>query len=149
MSRRSIRKKPASVTLFPFLAVLICTMGALIVLLVVVVQQARHQATAAENADSQTSVVGPPPPAKTPDPHVDQKSKQLVTQLEDLEWRNQQLAASREATRQRLEDQRMELSRLEDQTRTLADQLELLEKQGAGLDRYGRPGTRREPRCRA
>ena len=44
MRSRKNRSTEASVTLFPFLAVLICTMGALIVLLVVVVQQARSQA---------------------------------------------------------------------------------------------------------
>ena len=43
MSRRSRRQSDATVTLFPFLAVLICTMGSLIVLLVVVVQQAGRE----------------------------------------------------------------------------------------------------------
>ena len=45
MRRRAIRSNTdGSVSLFPFLAVLICTMGSLIVLLVVVMQQARAQA---------------------------------------------------------------------------------------------------------
>ena len=45
MTRRlRIAKRSVSVSLFPFLAVLICTMGSLIVLLVIVVQQARANA---------------------------------------------------------------------------------------------------------
>ena len=41
MRRRRFRKPALSLSLFPFLAVLVCTMGALIVLLVTVVQKAR------------------------------------------------------------------------------------------------------------
>ena len=43
-SRRTTRDN-IGMNLFPFLAVLICTMGSLIVLLVVMVQQARVRAT--------------------------------------------------------------------------------------------------------
>ncbi len=45
MKRYHVRNKAVSVSLFPFLAVLICTMGALIVLLVLVVQMARVDAS--------------------------------------------------------------------------------------------------------
>ncbi len=45
MSRYPVRKKAVGVSLFPFLAVLICTMGALIVLLVLVVQMAHVDAS--------------------------------------------------------------------------------------------------------
>ena len=45
MTRRN-RRQPIGIALFPFLAVLICTMGALIVLLVLTVQQARKSAVA-------------------------------------------------------------------------------------------------------
>lgn len=45
MKRYHARKKAVGVSLFPFLAVLICTMGALIVLLVLVVQMARVDAS--------------------------------------------------------------------------------------------------------
>ena len=44
MRRPAIASPPSASSCFPFLAVLICTMGALIVLLVLVVQQARVQA---------------------------------------------------------------------------------------------------------
>ena len=42
---RAARRQNVGVALFPFLAVLICTMGALIVLLVLLVQQARVDAS--------------------------------------------------------------------------------------------------------
>ena len=45
MKRYHAQKKAVGVSLFPFLAVLICTMGALIVLLVLVVQMARVDAS--------------------------------------------------------------------------------------------------------
>ena len=44
MRRKRFRKPVTNMSLFPFIAVLICTMGALIVLLVLFVQQARVQA---------------------------------------------------------------------------------------------------------
>ena len=44
MRGRRTGKQTVGISLFPFLAVLICTMGTLIVLLVVMVQQARVQA---------------------------------------------------------------------------------------------------------
>lgn len=53
MKRRTQPRAAASVSLFPFLAVLLCTMGALIVLLVVIAQQARAQAARAAAAEVQ------------------------------------------------------------------------------------------------
>ena len=63
MSRRATGKTEVAVTLFPFLAVLICTMGSLIVLLVVVVQQAKSQGAKAEIA-----AVEPSPDPVPPEP---------------------------------------------------------------------------------
>ena len=57
MSRQRTRKPAVGIQLFPFLAVLICTMGALIVLLVLVVSQARVHADAiAENRVQRAAV---------------------------------------------------------------------------------------------
>ena len=44
MSRRQRTQSAAAVSMFPFLAVLLCTMGALILLLVLLAQQAKVQA---------------------------------------------------------------------------------------------------------
>jgi hypothetical protein len=45
--RRSRRESAPSISLFPFLAVLICTMGALVPLLFAITRQARLQAASA------------------------------------------------------------------------------------------------------
>lgn len=52
MSRRSSQQNQTAPTLFPFLAVLICTMGAIIVLLVLVVKRADIQANQSEQTAS-------------------------------------------------------------------------------------------------
>ena len=46
MSRPTASREASAVSLFPFLAVLLCTMGSLLVLLVVLAQQATEQADA-------------------------------------------------------------------------------------------------------
>ena len=53
LSERRPAQRAVSVSLFPFLAVLICTMGALILLLVVIARQARVSAALA--AEEETS----------------------------------------------------------------------------------------------
>ena len=102
MRRRANRKPVTRVALFPFLAVLVCTMGALIVLLVLVVQQARVQAV---------EVVRPEP--------ADDSAAQLAAlrqqeQREDLSWRSEILEHQREEKTTELADRRLALSHLED-----------------------------------
>ena len=156
MSRRATGKTEVAVTLFPFLAVLICTMGSLIVLLVVVVQQAKSQgakaeiaavepspdpvppepefiATVEEPAPAEIAILRSPVPPFAAPPIEADPSIVLEDAVADVQWANEQLAASREATRQDLAESRMELSRLEDQTRRLSEQLDLMEKQAADL----------------
>lgn len=145
--RRHIQKQPA-VSLFPFLAVLICTMGALIVLLVVVVQQARKSAVVGATHDAVTSThVSALPVLPDSDDGIvvsipqtvdvvevaPVASEQSLHQLEDIRWANEQLAKSREETRLDLEERRGALSRIEDQVRDLNDQLNLLESQAQAL----------------
>ena len=62
MRRPRFRKPAVKMSLFPFLAVLICTMGALIVLLVTVVQQARVHASLVSE-DRASGAAGPGSPA--------------------------------------------------------------------------------------
>ncbi len=131
MSRRRQIQSENAVNLFPFLAVLICTMGTLIVLLVVVVQQARD--TAALDTPAPTVPTGTPPqiiPPPAVDPGVNETTRK---QLEDVRWANELLAKSREQTLLDLEERRGDLSRIEDQVRTLNDQLNGLEKQAQAL----------------
>lgn len=112
MMRRRQRDQGDGITLFPFLAVLICTVGSLIVLLVVVVQQAKananqvaeHKRIAEEEYAAQTNSV--------------------ETDIQDLAWRIEVLQSSKETTEQQLQRQNEELSYLEDEIRRLRDQLE-------------------------
>ncbi len=128
MRRRGCQNE-ASVSLFPFLAVLICTMGALIVLLVVVMQQAGKAVTEAPL----------PPPQETS--RDDQARSDLEQQQQDLEWQAKVLAESREETLRRLREQQTELSMIEDQTRALKDQLDQLFEESERLDRSNDNGT--------
>ncbi len=137
MSRRSNSLRAAPVSLFPFLAVLICTMGTLIVLLVVVVQQAQmppEPAAIAEQEPLPSPVTAAEPPADAAETvDLEQEREALQMALEDAQWAQEQLVISRENTRQRMEDRRGELSRVEDQARTLSASLDVLEKQAADL----------------
>ncbi|MBW3596444.1 MAG: hypothetical protein KY475_04115 [Planctomycetes bacterium] len=121
--RLGVRKKDAQVSLFPFLAVLICTMGALIVLLVVLVQQAKVQADEiAEERRAQT----------------EQASRELEEQRieqENHQWRLEVLQTQRSEIARQLADERLRLSHVEDHYRRLKAGLENLLQQAAELER--------------
>lgn len=125
MSRRSRRQSDTTVTLFPFLAVLICTMGSLIVLLVVVVQQAGQEIP---QPATETELVSQELP-----PDVEQQ-RELEQLKEDLGWEAEMLAQSREETLRRLKEQQSELSRAEDQTRQIKAELDRLVAESENLD---------------
>lgn len=142
ISRRRNSEESVSVSLFPFLAVLICTMGALIVLLVVTVQQAGNAESG--SAEPVVTIVEPVVLEPDPDPlQLEQPISELVElqQLrEDLAWKADSLAASREATLTRLQEQQLQLSMVEDQSRELQTRLERLRDEvetlkSASLDR--------------
>ncbi|MBN1589839.1 MAG: hypothetical protein JW888_10025 [Pirellulales bacterium] len=98
-----------SVSLFPFLAVLICTVGALILLLIFVGRHARVEATQMAEAKKV------------------QTKENLKEQLEDAHWRIGHLRQSLKATQQHLADSRLELGHLEDHARRLRQQLSELD----------------------
>ncbi len=104
MRRRSPPKSDASVALFPFLAVLLCTMGSLILLLIVIARQAQQQAAALAAGPSDLQQIA-------------------QTDLEDLQWMASQLRESRDKTAAQLADERMKLSHIEDHARRLRDQI--------------------------
>jgi hypothetical protein len=106
MSRKAARQQ-VGVALFPFLAVLICTMGALIVLLVLLVQQARVDASLISARKS-----GSPSGA---DDH------QMRERLEDAQWKRDLLEKSRTAKIDELTDSRAKLAHLEEHAQRLAD----------------------------
>jgi hypothetical protein len=117
-TRRGRRAAPR-LSLFPFLAVLICTMGALVLLLLSVTREARLQAariSAAKNAEQQTSLVA---------------DRRLVT------WRIEQLKNSRKETADQLAEARLVLGHVEDHFRRLSDRLAQLVAAAKDLDRAG------------
>lgn len=121
MRRRPIQRDEG-MTLFPFLAVLICTVGALIVLLVVVVQQAKATANATPSADL----------AKQNQELAEQQQKWKL-ELEECDWKLQMLEQSRQATANELSEHRLELSHLEDHIRELQRRLKQAVVDATGL----------------
>ena len=79
---RAARRPQVGVALLPFLAVLICTMGALIVLLVLLVQQARVDAQTIADSKVKSSA-------------ADATAKERRERLEDEQWRGEMLQKSR------------------------------------------------------
>jgi len=124
MRRRPLRKPSVSVSLFPFLAVLICTMGAMIVLLVLVVQQARV------NADTITEEMAQQQREK----EQAEQASQLEEQ-EDLDWRREILQQQRAELTSQLADRRLALSHLEDHIRRLEQRWKQLQAEAAELAR--------------
>lgn len=99
------------VSLFPFLAVLLCTMGALIVILVVLAQQARSQASEAANEPSSQA---------TPE------SEEAAIAREMLAWEIEQMQSSRDQTAEDLERARLELSHREEHLRRMQEEVDRL-----------------------
>jgi hypothetical protein len=120
---RGRRQSGVSISLFPFLAVLICTMGALILLLVVIARHARLQA-------AQTHAVA-----------AARRAKDLKEAKEDTEWRTGELEISRQKTQQQLAEARLILGHLEDHNRRLREQLARLKASLDNLDRTGSDGS--------
>ena len=114
MRRPTVRRQQSAVALFPFLAVLICTMGSLIVLLVLVVQQAKAGATASAVSPQELPQLDP------------EELKRLAEQEEDLQWRAGVLQQQREEYAKDLTNKRLELAHLEDHIRRLEDQAKKL-----------------------
>ena len=124
----------AGVSLFPFLAVLISTMGALILLLVVFARQARLQA--AQATEAQTA--------------------EIAQQQEDLErargmaaWEKDELKKSREKTEAQLAQARLALGHVEDHARRLAGEFGRLEAAWVELDRCETEGDRHHEQYQA
>ncbi|MCU0872273.1 MAG: hypothetical protein MUE50_08000, partial [Pirellulaceae bacterium] len=129
MRRLASRKTQVGISLFPFLAVLICTMGSLIVLLILVVQQARVQAdTLADQRRREES-------------SQDQSAqKKLIQEAEDWQWQREILEQQRRQLAERLADSRLELSHLEEHIRRLEQNWQRLQAEVAEMNRL-QPGT--------
>ena len=116
---RSRQQATVSVSLFPFLAVLICTMGALILLLVVIARQSRLQA------------------ARTAEARTAGRDDDLKKERELIQWRIEQLRNSLQQTQSQLAEARLGLGHLEDHSRRLSDQFAQLRAAMKDLARLG------------
>ncbi len=139
MRRPASRKKTVlGIALFPFLAVLICTMGALIVLLILVVHQARVQAdTVLDQRRQQRSVQDPA------------QEEKLEQEIEDLQWQREVLQQQRSELTQKLADGRLELSHLEEHIRRLEEKWRRLQAEAAELNNVRRGQQQQESAIRA
>jgi len=122
MRRRSQsdrRQAGTPVALFPFLAVLVCTMGALIVILVVLARQAKLQAARAAQSD-----------------HA-QQLDDLTQQGQMADWRISTLAEARQQAQEQLVDARLRLGHIEQHLRQLEKRLAELRRQQEAVPRGG------------
>ncbi|MGA2032671.1 MAG: hypothetical protein ABSG68_10465 [Thermoguttaceae bacterium] len=122
---RRLRSGGPGVSLFPFLAVLICTMGALVPLLSTVTRQARQQALRAAAAKQSAQL------------------EDLKAGREMAQWRITQLQKSRQETESQLGEARLYLGHIEDHARRLRGKLEELHSSGKNLDQAGGEVLRR------
>lgn len=120
MTRRRFRKQPTTMALFPFLAVLVCTMGALIMMLVLVVQQARVSAsTEVRERENQRRV------------DAAEASAERQNLVDEAIWRQSVLTEQRTKKNEQLAQGRKELANLEDHIQELHDRFRRLEADAA------------------
>jgi len=121
MSRRA-QKESVGVALFPFLAVLICTMGSLIVLLVLMVQDARDDV---DRSLSQGEL-SPKQNDKEPAGPTAEELQKAQEAADDARWRAEMLAQQREEKVEALAKMRLQLSHLEEHIRRLQKEAQAL-----------------------
>ena len=107
--------------LFPFLAVLICTMGSLIVVLVVLARQAQTQAAQATSEKAS------------------QWKQEIQNQGDMAQWRIEQLQEAAGKAREEMSDARLELGHLEETSQQLRRQFESLQAAWQELENLKRP----------
>ncbi len=115
MSRFRPAEGPA-ISLFPFLAVLLCTMGALLVLLVLFSRASREQGETAEQRQARA-----------------QEEADLALVRDSLAWRLEQVKTIKAKTADDLAKARLQLAGIEEHVRKLTDELDGLEGEAAAL----------------
>ena len=134
------RRRPGQQTgmsLFPFLAVLICTMGSLIVLLVLVVQQA--QVDAAAPSTSQADTVETNDAKQAVDEDEARRAAEAFIEKRKLEreehlWRTGILENERQQKLGELGDARLKLGHLEDHIRELEERWQQMQAEAILLE---------------
>jgi hypothetical protein len=122
MSRARAQSGP-TISLFPFLAVLLCTMGSLLVILVIFSRSAKQAGiAAAEEAEAQAAAA------------TAAERGELELAREELGWRIDQIRGVRDRTAEELAKARMQLAGTEETARQLADELEALARTAEALE---------------
>ncbi|MFM7206156.1 MAG: hypothetical protein ACKO4T_05740 [Planctomycetaceae bacterium] len=122
MSRARAQSGP-TISLFPFLAVLLCTMGALLVVLVIFSRSAKQAGLeAAEQARIAAAAAD------------EARREELERARDELDWRVGQTQSIRDRTAEELAKARMQLAGTEEQARELADELDALARMAEALE---------------
>ena len=109
MSRR--RRPGLAPSLFPFLAVLVCTLGTLILLLALVAKDAEERSEQVAKAERE------------------EKLREIAEAAQQEQWRSQELQEVRDQQTAVLEERRSELAHVEDHLRRVRQQLENLQSE--------------------
>jgi len=105
-----------TISLFPFLAVLLCTMGSLLVLLVLF-------SSSADQVDAAAAAAA-----------AGEQEQELVLARDEIAWRTEQLAGVKARTLADLARARMQLAGIEEDSRGLADEFEALDRLAESLE---------------
>ena len=106
-SKRKRHRHGGAPSMFPFLAVLICTMGALIAVLVVGVQQARVAAAQESHFDSEKNL------------QLVDVNESREAEIENYQWRSEILESKRSEYQNTIQQNRLRLAQLETHIRDL------------------------------
>lgn len=125
MSNRKKSENSEATSLIPYLAVMLCTMGTLLVLLVVLVQKAAHHASQPTVDPSQLLAVAQAPVAEPVVEVIEEAENQehLQEELKEIASYQQQLKELQAEADKRLEQERAKLSHSEEHLRRLQEEL--------------------------
>jgi hypothetical protein len=122
MSNRTESENSDSISLFPFLAVLLCTMGALLVMLVILMRGAAERALLPAAPEHQLAEATGPrltnPAATTPE-----EQARLMSELEEVATYQKELDQLRAEAERRLKNEQERLSHAEEHARRLEEEL--------------------------
>ena len=122
MSRARAQSGP-SISLFPFLAVLLCTMGSLLVVLVIFSRSAKQAGiAAAEQARAEAAAA------------AEAERQELELARDEIGWRIDHVRSMRDRTADDLAKARMQLAGTEENARQLADELDALARMVEALE---------------
>ncbi|MCL2745402.1 MAG: hypothetical protein FWE67_16300, partial [Planctomycetaceae bacterium] len=125
MSSKQVKIKPKggenNVTLFPFLAVLLCTMGGLIMLLIVIARNV---------TETNAQAINKMPEAKQylSEAEAQHIIQQIQQEIDEADWYAENFAQSKTNAEKELADIRAELASKERQTEKVKDEIERLAK---------------------